>query len=341
VKTASRDRRPPPPLSLETVWDKGKWHFDADDFPPQLPLSAGYAHILAALRFLDERGQLTKEGREELAGALGDDIALLSAHIKTGARAFLDQCYQSYLSECEYGGDSPVAVLEREWAAYVARYDPSRRPRANPYQKILLDHGPQVDNVLRRAAENAELRERLRAATSFAPDGDRALLHAALQAMDRDLPALARDFPDGEMLLHALRYIGNRAADRLASACLLARRLGIDENDTARLPLVAWGVNLSDRSRRLEAWSALGRDDQMLLIRLVNAFFERGDDQHLALCAMRTVGDHRSVELMEAAVPGKGEGTASVNGGPFRPAWDEVRAEVRASVRRRFSALRH
>jgi hypothetical protein len=335
VKTPNNDRRPPPPLSLETVWDKGKWHFDADDFPPQLPRSAGYAHILATLRFLDERGQLTKEGREELAGALGDDIALLSVHVRAGARAFLDQCYQSYLSACEYGGDPPVAVLEREWAAYVARYDPSRRPRANPYQKILLDHGPQLDDILRRMAENAELRERLQAAAPLAPEGDRALLLATLQAVHGDLLALARDFPDGEMLLHALRYVRDRAADRLGSACLLARRLGIDEDDTARLPLVAWAVNLADSSVRAKAWEALGRDDQTLLSRLVNAFFERGEGQHLALCAMRTVADHRSLELMEAAIPGKGEGTSSINGGPFRPAWDDVRAEVRASVKRR------
>jgi len=338
VKTPSKDQRPPPPLSLGTVWDKGKWHFDADTFPPQLPRSAGYAHILAALRFLDERGQLTKEGREEVAGALGDDIALLSAHVRAGARAFLDQCYQSYLSECEYGRDPPVAVLERGWAAYVADYNPSRRPHANPYQKILLDHRPQLDDVLRRAAESVEFRQRLHAAASFAPDGDRALLQATLQAIDGNLLTLARDFPDGEILLHALRYIRDRAPDRLASACLLARRLGIDENDAARLPLVAWAVNLFDGSRRGEAWGALDRDDQVLLVRLVNAFWERGEDQHLALCAMRTVGDHRSVELVEAAIPAKGEGTTSINGGPFRPAWDEVRAEVRASVKRRFGA---
>ena len=85
----------PPPLSLTTCWDKGKWHFEAASFPRNLKTTCGYTHILAVLRFLDGRGQLTASGREELSA--GEEIALLHEHIKPAARAFLDQTYETYL----------------------------------------------------------------------------------------------------------------------------------------------------------------------------------------------------------------------------------------------------
>ncbi|GAC1535116.1 MAG: hypothetical protein NVS2B9_00140 [Myxococcales bacterium] len=85
----------PPPVSFTKCWDKGKWHFEAPSFPANLPRSAGWAHILAALQFLDERGQLTAAGKDQLAHA-DEEIALLDDQIKAGARAFLDQTYEAY-----------------------------------------------------------------------------------------------------------------------------------------------------------------------------------------------------------------------------------------------------
>src|SRR5258708_20237006 len=87
----------PPPVSLTICWDKGKWHFEAASFPAHLPRSAAWTRIVAALRFLDERGQPTAAGKDELAHA-DEEIALLSDQIKAGARAFLDHSYQTYFS---------------------------------------------------------------------------------------------------------------------------------------------------------------------------------------------------------------------------------------------------
>jgi hypothetical protein len=109
----------PAPVSLSTCWDKGKWHFDASSFPEHLPRKAAWEHIVAALRFLGERRQLTAAGKDELAHA-DEEIALLSEQIKVGARAFLDQNYEVYLGAMEgYGQPPPLRILEKAWDAYT------------------------------------------------------------------------------------------------------------------------------------------------------------------------------------------------------------------------------
>ena len=47
----------PPPLSLTTCWDKGKWHFEAASFPRNLKTTCGYTHILSpCFAFLMDAG---------------------------------------------------------------------------------------------------------------------------------------------------------------------------------------------------------------------------------------------------------------------------------------------
>src|ERR1700738_438826 len=148
----------PPPLSLSTCWDKGKWHFEAASLPRNLKTSAGYAHILAVLGFLDGHGQLTASGREELSA--GEEIALLDEHIKPAARAFLDQTYETYLGEIKsYERPPPTQFLEGAWTEYTTKYDISKKPRANAYQKLLLNYAydHSIDALLRAFERTPDL----------------------------------------------------------------------------------------------------------------------------------------------------------------------------------------
>jgi hypothetical protein len=140
MSPSSSTQKAPPPLSLSTCWDKGKWHCDSSSFPAQLPRELGWSHIVAALRFLDERGQLTAAGKQELMHA-DEEIALLSEQIKAPARAFLDQSYEPYLNAMRaYDQPPPLHILEAAWDEYAAKYDLSKGPRANAFQQLLLDN---------------------------------------------------------------------------------------------------------------------------------------------------------------------------------------------------------
>src|SRR5262249_50663255 len=292
--SSSKINKTPPPLSLSTCWDKGKWHFDAASFPADLPRSAGWAHIVAVLRFLGERGQLTAEGKSELALA-NEDIALLSEQIKPGARAFLDQTYEAYLSAMEgYGEPSPLQVLESEWNAYTEKYDLSKRPRANAYQQLLLDHAYDCTaNALLRALDRKSgLAASLRAALTDVPPKDRAVVEATLAAREGDLVRLASSWPDPAVLLHALRYLDARqhALNRLRAACVLADRVDTSDPRGMHLAALVYAVNLGATPEVEAAWRALPEPEQRRLADAVNLLFSGGQETHLALCAMRTVG---------------------------------------------------
>jgi hypothetical protein len=270
-----------------------------------------------------------------VAGAADEEIALLRVHVKAGARAFLDQSYDAFMSAGSYGEPPVVEVLEKAWDEYARRYDVDRRPRADPYQKFLLDYGPHLDDVLRWSGREPELRARLRSVQAFVPQADLPLVTTALSVMDGDMVAAAHDVGEPDSMLHALRYVRGRVAECLAVACILARRFGIDARDAARLPLLTYAVNHGYGAEQVAAWKGLVDVDRAFLARLVNAFWEHGDDQHLAMCAMRTVGDPRSVGLIMARIPMPTEGTVQMGDGPVEPAWDEVRRDVRASVAER------
>jgi hypothetical protein len=251
----------PPPVSLTICWDKGKWHFEAASFPAHLPRRAAWTHIVAALRFLDDRGQLTAAGKDELAHA-DEEIALLSEQIKAGARAFLDQSYQAYLSAIEgYGPPPPLQVLESAWDAYTAKYDLSKRPRANPYQQLLLDHAYDrtADALLGALNRVPDLAARLREALTDVPAPDRALIEAALAACEADPVSLAASWPNPDALLHALRYLNVRrhALPRLRAACVLAERLQTGDSQGSYLAALVHAVSLGATPEAEVAWRAL------------------------------------------------------------------------------------
>lgn len=339
--SSPKKKTTPPPLSLGTCWDKGKWHFEAASFPTALPRSAGWTHIVAVLHFLGERGQLTAAGKKELAQA-DEEIALLSEQIKPGARAFLDQSYEAYLKAIEdYEQPPPVPVLESAWEAYTAKYDLSKRPRPNAYQQLLLDHAhDRTANALLRALDRVpDLAARLRAALADIPSADRALIEAALAAREGDPVNLSASWPDPGALLHSLRYLDARhhALPRLRAACLLADRLEAGHAHTIHLAALVYAVNLGATPEAEAAWHALQEPGKRLLSGAVNLLFSGGQETYLALCAMRTVGDAQSLRLIDQSVGDKREGVTQYSDGHSEPSWESVRREARDAIRRRQS----
>ena len=329
----------PPPLSLTTCWDKGKWHFEASSFPPHLPRSAGWSHILAALRFLDERGQLTAAGKDELAQA-DEEIALLSEHVKVGAKAFLDQSYEAYLRALK-GYDQPPAeqFLEAAWEDYATAYDLSKRPRANAYQQLLLEYANDrsADALLRALDRVPGLEARLRTALADVPATDRPLIEAVLAVRETDPFSLAGSWPDPGALLHALRYLDARsyALPRLRSACALAGRVPTGETRSNHLAALVHAVNLGATPEAEAAWRSLSEGEKLRLAAAVNLLFAGGQETHLALCAMRTVGDAQSLKLIEQSAGDKREGVTQYADGRSEASWEPIRREARDAIRRR------
>lgn len=330
-----------PPLSLTTCWDKGKWHFEAASFPRSLKTSAGYKHILAVLRFLDGHGQLTASGREELSA--GEEIALLDEHIRPAARAFLDQTYETYLRAIEsYEQPPPTQLLEGAWTEYTTTYDISKKPRANGYQKLLLNYAYDHSlNALLRAFERTpDLPSLVRDAIKDAPASDRPLIEATVAVYYSDATSLADSWPDPAWLLHALRYLERRkaAATRLRAAVALAKRLNVSTSSTDHLVSLVWAVNLGATPEAEAAWRALASADKKMLSAAVNSLFSLNTEPHLALCAMRTVGDAQSLRFIEQTVGDKREGIIEDVDGKKEPSWEPIRREARQATLKRLGS---
>jgi len=296
-------------------------------------------HIVAALRFLDERGQLTAAGKDELAHA-DEEIALLSEQIKAPARAFLDQSYEAYLRAMRaYDQPPPLQVLETAWDAYAAKYDLSKRPRTNAYQQLLLGNAYDrtADALLRALDRVPDLTARLSGALANVPAADRGLIEAALAARETDPVRLAASWPDPVALLHALRYLDARrhALPRLRAALVLAERLHTGDTQSGHLASLVHAVNLGATPEAEAAWRALVEPEKLRLAAAVNLLFAGGQETHLALCAMRTVGDVQSLKLIEQSVGDKREGVTQYSDGRKEPSWESVRRDGREAIRRR------
>jgi hypothetical protein len=329
----------PPPLSLSTCWDKGKWHFDAASFPKHLARSAGYTHIVAALHFLDLQGQLTASGRQVLTHP-DEEIALLSEQIKPGARAFLDRSYEAYLGEMRgYRQPPPIHVLEDAWKKYTADFDLSKKPLVNAYQKLLLKHAyDRSANALLQALDSTPgLPGHIRNALQDVPLADRPLIESAVAAYESDAISLASSWPNSESLLHALRYLDPRrhALSRLRAAIVLSRRLRESSTGVRQLAALAYAVNLGATAEADAAWRSLTKSEREMLARSVNLLFTSGQETHLALCSMRAVGNVESLKCIEQSVGDQREGIVEFLDGRREPAWESVRREAREAILRR------
>ena len=100
---------------------------------------------------------------------------------------------------------------------------------------------------------------------------------------------------------------------------------------------VAFAVagKLTGASEAEAAWRTLSAKERRRLTDAAHALFANGKDVHLALCAMRTVGDTTSLKLIDQSVGHRFEGTTQSFGGPKEPSWEPIRREA---IERRNSA---
>ena len=328
--------REAPPLSLTRCWDKAKWHADAANFPAGLPRSAGGEHILAALRFLAERDMLTAEGKQELAGKSGDDLALLAEHVRAPARAFLDSVYQRYLELQDYGHEPPTAILHDEWASYAVRFDLSRRSRPTPWQ-ALLARAPgtsDVEGVLQQVRHNDAHVDAIEAAIEHAPPDERALAALVVSLHRADVGDVARSTGEPALCLRALRFLTReRRPGALRAAACLAGRLG----NATNLAHLAWAVNLFVGDDLEDAeWSRLAPSERRELTERVNRLLLEGPERYLALNALRVVGDRTTLALLDKLPPRlPDEGEQRLPNGTWEPVSKGTRVHVRARIERR------
>ncbi len=182
-----------------------------------------------------------------------------------------------------------------------------------------------------------DLAARLRGALADVSAADRVLIEAALTVREADPVSLATSWPDPDALLHALRYLDARrhALPRLRAACVLAERLRTGNTKSSHLAVLVHAVNLGATPEAEAAWRVLAEPEKSRLAAAVNLLFAGGQETHLALCAMRTVGDAKSLMLIEQSVGDKREGVTQYSDGRSEPSWEPVRREARDAIRQR------
>ncbi len=291
---------------------------------------------MAVLRFLAERSMLTAEGKRELAGESGDDLALLAVHVRAPARAFLDSVYDRYLEVQNYGHEPSTAILHDEWAKYLVRFDLSRRSQPTPWQALLAraPGNSDVEGVLLQVRHESAQVDAIEAALEHAPPDDRALAAMVVSLHRADAVEVARSTGEPALCLRALRFLTReRRPGALRAAACLAGRLG-NETDLAHL---AWAVNLFVGDDLEDAeWSRLAPSERRELTGHVNRLLLEGPDRYLALNALRVVGDRTTLALIDQLPPKlPGEGEQRRPNGTWEPVSKETRALVRARIERR------
>lgn len=349
-----------PPVSKTQTWDKAKWHYEADVFPEELTPRDGAAHIRAALEFLQQVGQLTADGREELKLA-GDDVCLLDEHVKPAGRAFLDRAYVPYLEGVTYVRPPQIKPLKAAWADFSKRYDVSKRPVSkrpvskrrvlNPYQALLRQHS--VGSLMELLWKRRDAKPRgltpesladLTPLAQYLPAADGRLLAAAEFVLQPGLRKRAAKYAAWRELFRVLGLIGDDQLILEVTADLL-RRAGRKEDGALLWRAAADTLNEAVDTRPA-TWAKVAARDRAVLSAAINQLFVFGlnknsRDYETALCAMRIVGDARSLELIAEHPKHRYEGTAVTRErGKWveEPFCDHIRREAVKKIKARLRA---
>lgn len=174
---------------------------------------------------------------------------------------------------------------------------------------------------------------------SDVPVGDRPLIEAALACREQGTVTVATSWSQPEVLLHALRYLDpcRHAVHRLRAALILEERLGQHAHQRPHLAALVYALNLGATPEAEEAWRTLPEFEKRRLSGAANLLFAGDEDVHLALCAMRSVGDAQSLKLIDQSVGHKKEWVTEFSDGHREPGWDPVRREARDAIIRRLS----
>lgn len=260
-------------------------------------VTKGSRHILAALRFLASRGQLTKSGARELADGASLELALLAEHVRPGARAFLDETYDRYLAACDYDAAPKVDVFAKAWERYRARFDIDAKPVPTPYQALLREHAlagePDLEDLLYGAGRSPKVKSALAAAVGHVPARDAKRVRAFLAvgaALDEGKAAKLAPLD----LLGALGFFATPAALPLAARAFssLGARQARSKAATTALARVI------ERAKRADFLRLPARTQRAMRDALHALLAHEGQ---LALLALRVAADASSLAVIEAA----------------------------------------
>lgn len=312
VDRAKKSDRPPPPLSMTACWDKAKWHYDGD-FPKDLPLAASWAHITATMRFLDERGMLTAEGKRNLA-CDDEETSFGPEHVKRAAHAFLDECYQEFIERHDYGQPPDVAFLELRWRSYEDRFDLKKRVVPNAFQKLLIRSWDKtLTPLFYRLNHDLGLVDELAAAIPFAPANVQPLIESVIAVFKGDAVSTAMTTQQPDALLKALTFATREslAVARWRSVAVLSKRFRSVCDDSVNLvhagQILASGRLPSVAPALDNAIRELSDEERDTLATIANRLFRDHETRSLGKTAMTNVGNAESIHLLDIEPPSDAE----------------------------------
>ena len=297
---------------MTACWDKAKWHYDGD-FPQHLPLEASWAHITATMRFLDERGMLSAEGKRNLA-CNDEETSFGPEHAKRAAHAFLDECYHEFIDRCDYGQLPDIEFLERRWRSYEERFDLKKRIVPNAFQKLLIRSG---DGTLTpsfyRLNHDAGLVDELAAAIPFAPANVQPLIESVIAIFKGDAVSTAMRTQQPDTFLKALTFATKEslAVARWRSVAVLVRRFDSLCDDSVNLvhagKILASGRLPSLASALDNALRELSDEERDTLATIANRLFRDHETRSLGKTAMTNIGNAESIRLLDNEPPSDAE----------------------------------
>lgn len=273
--TAPRRARPAPPACLRKVW------FSHPRDSPEGETVEGILDFLHSQRLLTRAGLRAYQMRHH-----DPRISLRPEHVRSHAHGFVEELVGIQAAE-----------LEDRWNNYSQRFDFSKPTRTNAFQRLLLGYSRDrtVDGLLLWLDRFPGLEGELERCTRLAGP-HRSRVELVLEARRRGTlpPGWSAD---PSTSLSVLPYLGGTLEPRarLEQAAALSRLLPPDE---AVLINLARSCNLGAAHARLAL--SLASQDAGHLARAVNRLFDAPGQQRLAACAMRTVGDARSLELLQS-----------------------------------------
>lgn len=98
------------------IIDKAAWQIDGG-----VPENLVTSHFKTVFSWLDNHGMLTAEGQEEMEDGIDDTVSLHEKLVTSEGLAFLEKCYDEYLSiiaKDKYGLDIEGEELEKIYRKY-------------------------------------------------------------------------------------------------------------------------------------------------------------------------------------------------------------------------------
>ncbi|MCA9792636.1 MAG: hypothetical protein KC910_12605 [Candidatus Eremiobacteraeota bacterium] len=239
------------------------------------------------LAFLAECGCLTNSGERLLSAQRAESLRLRDEHIRTWARALVEQAWPARQD------DWPAL-----WQTYRQSYDFCKPVKPNRLQRWLVRYSRDATalGLLANLDHFPGLADEIETMAGPASGPEAELLMDFVRAR-RQPQELLEQAPDRLLLL--LAYLGLGPEQRLELAWLAAR------GRTPEPALVSRACNLTPVP--LMAVNSLTQEARESLAETAHRALQEPTDHHLGACALRTVGDARSLPALRAGQRNQGQ----------------------------------